>query len=141
MSSKRKLSHPADPAVVKRQRGAFAGDDAQRTPRQRMMGSVAQPRGPPDADALKAISAELAAALADAITVEADAFSLERFCRRHGISLAMYYKIASQGLTPRTFNIGTRVLVSEESAAAWRREREDAAVAETTNRTAEREPA
>jgi len=28
---------------------------------------------------------------------------------------------------PRTFNVGTRVLISKEAAAAWRREREQAA--------------
>jgi hypothetical protein len=28
---------------------------------------------------------------------------------------------------PRSFNVGTRVLISKEAAAAWRREREQAA--------------
>lgn len=133
MTPKGKQAHPADPAVRDRERGAVVREGAQRTPRQRMMGSAASPRGPPDPDeeaAFEATCAVVAAALAQAITVEADAFSLERFCRRHGISLQMYYKLATQGLAPQTFNVGTRVLVSKESAARWRAEREAATLAE-----------
>ena len=84
------------------------------------------------ADEVKALAAKLAPALADAITDEADAFSLVKFCRRHGISLQMFYKLAHQGLAPQTFNVGTRVLVSREAAAAWRREREEARAADAT---------
>ena len=84
------------------------------------------------ADEVKALAAKLAPALADAITDEADAFSLARFCRRHGISVQMYYKLANQGLAPTTFNVGTRVLVSKEAAAAWRRAREAASAADAT---------
>ena len=75
---------------------------------------------------IAAISARLAAAITEAITDEADAFSLTKFCRRHGISVQMYYKLANQGLAPKTFNVGTRVLVSKEAAADWRRVREAA---------------
>jgi hypothetical protein len=56
-----------------------------------------------------------------------DAYSLAEFCRRHGISLQLYYKLAQQGLAPVTFSVGSRVLVSKESAARWRAEREAAA--------------
>jgi hypothetical protein len=135
-------SRPTDPAVEDRERGAFAGNVAQRTKRD-LMGSTAQPRGPParheatpkaahrlTMDEIAAVSASLAAALAEAITVEADAFSLAKFCRRHGISLQLYYKLAQQGLAPATFNVGTRVLVSKEAAARWRAEREAASAAE-----------
>lgn len=80
-------------------------------------------------DEIAKLSATLAAALAEAFTDEADAFSLAKFCRRHGISLQMYYKIAQQGLAPETFSIGTRVLVSKEAAARWRAKRERAAKA------------
>ena len=31
-----------------------------------------------------------------------DAYSLAEFCRRHGISLQLYYKLAQQGLAPVT---------------------------------------
>ena len=56
---------------------------------------------------------------------DADAFSVEEFCRRHRISVQLFYKNRQQ--MPRTFNVGTRVLISKEAAAAWRRQREQAA--------------
>ena len=56
---------------------------------------------------------------------EADAYSVEEFCRRHRISVQLFYKFREQ--MPRTFNVGSRVLISREAAAAWRREREQAA--------------
>ena len=80
------------------------------------------------ADEVKALVAKLA----DAITAETEAFSLTTFCRRHGISVAMFYKLANQGLGPTTFHLGTRVLVSKEAAAAWRRAREAASAADAT---------
>jgi hypothetical protein len=86
---------------------------------------------------IEAISTALAAALTEAITDEADAFSLAKFCRRHGISLQMFYKIANQGLAPQTLNVGTRVLVSKEAAARWRAEREAAGAAEAAAPTTE----
>ena len=56
---------------------------------------------------------------------DADAFSIAEFCRRHGISIQLFYKLRPK--MPVTFNVGTRVLISREAAAAWRRERETAA--------------
>jgi hypothetical protein len=58
---------------------------------------------------------------------EIDAFSVEEFCRRHRISVQAFYK--HRALMPATFNVGTRVLISREAAAAWRREREQQAIA------------
>jgi hypothetical protein len=55
---------------------------------------------------------------------EADAYSVEEFCARHRISVQLFYKYRKQ--MPRTFNVGTRVLISKEAATAWRREREQA---------------
>ena len=118
-------SRPVDQVVVDRERGAVC-EVKQRIPQQRKAGPTAKPRGPPDSEAEEELSAaEIAAkALTEAITFEADAFSLERFCRRHGISLQMYYKLATQGLAPQTFNVGTRVLVSKgERRPLARRER------------------
>jgi hypothetical protein len=119
-----KPSYPPDPAVKDRERGAAAREVAQRAPRERR-GSTAKPRGPPEDS--EALAAKLADAVAEAISKEADAFSIAGFCRRHGLSLPMFYKLASQGLAPQTFNVGVRELVSREAAAAWRREREKAA--------------
>jgi hypothetical protein len=56
----------------------------------------------------------------------ADAYSVDEFCARHRISPQLFYKLKPQGLMPLTFNVGTRVLISREAAAAWRRERENA---------------
>jgi hypothetical protein len=58
---------------------------------------------------------------------DADAFTVNEFCARHRISVQLFYKNRKQ--MPRTFNVGTRVLISKEAAAAWRREREQAAQA------------
>jgi hypothetical protein len=44
---------------------------------------------------------------------DADAYSLAEFCERHRISLQMFYKLKSQRLAPRTFQVGTRVLISK----------------------------
>jgi hypothetical protein len=53
-----------------------------------------------------------------------DAYSIAEFCERHRISVPLYYKLRQQGLTPTEIRLGTRVLISRESAATWRRERE-----------------
>jgi hypothetical protein len=59
-----------------------------------------------------------------------EAFSIDEFCARHGpISRSYYYKLKELGLGPREIKIGTRVLISAEAAAAWRREREAATAA------------
>ena len=58
---------------------------------------------------------------------DADAFSIGEFCRRHGISVQAFYKYKEQ--MPVMFRVGSRVLISRESASAWRREREQAAQA------------
>ena len=58
------------------------------------------------------------------IADDADAFTVNEFCACHRISVQLFYKNRKQ--MPRTFNVGTRVLISKEAAAAWRREREQA---------------
>jgi hypothetical protein len=62
-----------------------------------------------------------------AATDDADAFSVAEFCRRHSVSVQLFYKFRDE--MPATFRVGTRVLISKEAAAAWRREREAAALA------------
>jgi hypothetical protein len=54
-----------------------------------------------------------------------DAFSIPEFCARHGFSPPMFYKLRKQGLTPDEIS-GSKVLISREAAARWRREREGA---------------
>jgi hypothetical protein len=58
-------------------------------------------------------------------TDSADAYSIAEFCRRHGISIQLFYKLKAQ--MPTTFKVGNRVLISREAAERWRREREAAA--------------
>jgi predicted DNA-binding transcriptional regulator AlpA len=53
-----------------------------------------------------------------------DAYRIPEFCRSHGISQAFFFKLQAAGLGPRVMRLGARVLISKESAAAWRRERE-----------------
>jgi hypothetical protein len=56
-----------------------------------------------------------------------DAYTIRQFCTKHGLSVAFYYKLKAQGLTPAEIHLGTRRLISKESAATWRRERENSA--------------
>ena len=61
---------------------------------------------------------------------DGDVYSVAEFCARHRISVQLFYKLKPQGLMPATFNVGTRVLISREAAAAWRRARETEAQAD-----------
>ncbi|WP_338689607.1 hypothetical protein V5279_26820 [Bradyrhizobium sp. 26S5] len=58
---------------------------------------------------------------------DADAYSIDEFCKRHRISVQLFYKFRDD--MPATFNVGSRVLVSREAAARWRAEREAATAA------------
>ena len=60
---------------------------------------------------------------------DADAYTIAEFCKRHRISVQLFYKNRKQ--MPRTFSVGTRQLISKEAAYKWRRERE-AATAQAT---------
>jgi hypothetical protein len=55
---------------------------------------------------------------------DAEAYSLQEFCDVHRISKAMFKKLRGQGLAPRVMRVGNRILISKESAAEWRRARE-----------------
>jgi len=65
---------------------------------------------------------------------DVDAFSIEEFCRRHRISVQLFYKLRDQ--MPATFKVGNRVLISCEAAKAWRRKREAAAIESASRRRA-----
>ncbi len=60
------------------------------------------------------------------MTEERDAYSIPEFCKRHGISPSFYFAEAKAGRGPRIMRVGTRVLISKEAAADWRRDRETA---------------
>ncbi len=52
------------------------------------------------------------------------AVSIPAFCKAHGISRAHFYNLRKRGLAPKTLVAGRRRLVSDESAAEWRRSME-----------------
>ena len=53
------------------------------------------------------------------------ALSIPEFCEAHGISETFYYKLKRQGKGPREMKVGARTLITFESAAEWRRAREN----------------
>lgn len=53
------------------------------------------------------------------------ALRIPEFCDAHGISEAFYYKLKKQGQGPREMKVGARTLITLESAAEWRRAREN----------------
>jgi predicted DNA-binding transcriptional regulator AlpA len=53
------------------------------------------------------------------------ALNIPEFCEAHRISEAFYYKLKKQGKGPREMEVGVRKLITLESAAEWRREREN----------------
>jgi hypothetical protein len=52
------------------------------------------------------------------------AFTVPEFCDAHRISKSRYYELKTQGLAPVEMIVGRRRLISFESAAEWRRQRE-----------------
>jgi hypothetical protein len=65
---------------------------------------------------------------------QALALSIHAFCVLHGISEDMYFKMQRQKWGPSVMKVGGRTLISHESAARWRAERE--AVTTTTSAAA-----
>jgi len=53
------------------------------------------------------------------------ALSIPEFCEAHGISEGFFYKLKKQGEGPREMKVGARTLITFESAAEWRRMREN----------------
>ena len=61
------------------------------------------------------------------------AFTIAEFCDAHRISRSKLYQLFDAGNGPRVMRIGTKVLITADAAADWRREREaEAAKAEAT---------
>lgn len=55
-----------------------------------------------------------------------DAFGVDEFAARHGISRAYLYLLWKRGEGPKYMQIGARRLVSREAASEWRRSLEHA---------------
>ncbi len=53
-------------------------------------------------------------------------YSVSDFCRAHGISRALLYKLLRDGRGPRIMKVGRRTLISQEAAEEWRRRMETA---------------
>jgi len=51
-------------------------------------------------------------------------YSIREFCEAHGISRTLYFKLRDAGKGPREMQLGSRIVISLEAAAAWRRAQE-----------------
>ena len=51
-------------------------------------------------------------------------YSVRDFCREHGISRGLFYRLLREGRGPRVMKVGRRTLISQEAADAWRRRME-----------------
>ncbi|HKA78130.1 MAG TPA: transcriptional regulator [Pseudolabrys sp.] len=58
-----------------------------------------------------------------------ESLTIAEFCAAEKISRTTFQKICSQGKGPRTFNVGTKRLISHEARKEWRRAREAEAAA------------
>jgi hypothetical protein len=77
---------------------------------------------------LEVTGRKMAVAHPEPVTLDdADAYSVYEFCRRHRISVQVFYK--HRALMPDSFFIGSRRLISREAAARWRAAREAATAA------------
>jgi len=57
-------------------------------------------------------------------------FTIPEFCAAHRLSRSKLYQLWAAGVGPRKMCIGTKILITVEAAADWRREREAASAAE-----------
>ena len=64
------------------------------------------------------------------------AFKIAEFCVAHRISRSKFYILKSKGLAPRVTDLDGAQVIFEEDAAAWRRERAEAAAAPAPTSTA-----
>jgi hypothetical protein len=60
---------------------------------------------------------------------ERDAYGVDEFCARNGISRAFLYLLWRRGEGPRYMQVGARKMISKEAGAEWRRDCEKTPVA------------
>jgi hypothetical protein len=53
-----------------------------------------------------------------------DAYSINEFCQRHGLSRSGFYNALKSGQGPAVMRVGNRTLIGREAAERWRRDRE-----------------
>jgi hypothetical protein len=63
------------------------------------------------------------AAALKTLDVVAAAFTIAEFCTAHRISRATYYNLKQRGQAPDEARVLGRIIITKESAAAWRRKR------------------
>ena len=51
-------------------------------------------------------------------------YSVQGFCRDHGISRGLFYKLLREGRGPNIIKAGRRTLISQDAAGEWRRRME-----------------
>ena len=56
--------------------------------------------------------------------MEPTVYTVAEFCTAHRLSRSRIYKEWTEGTGPRVMRVGTKVLISREAAADWRRSRE-----------------
>jgi predicted DNA-binding transcriptional regulator AlpA len=56
-----------------------------------------------------------------------EVLTVDEFCLAHRICRATFYNLQKQSQAPAIMRVGSRVLISRESAAEWRRRMEHAA--------------
>jgi hypothetical protein len=64
----------------------------------------------------------------DAAADTADSYTIPEFCIRNRISRALYYKLPAEARPREMRPTGSKVLISKEAAAEWRRNLESANV-------------
>src|SRR5262245_7869979 len=102
----RDQDRPPDPAVIAAQAGRTLHPPTTSRNRRRGHGPVHRVRGSPDVD------------------TGIDAYTIDQFCTRHGISKSFFFALMAEGRGPRVMRVGRRTLISREAAAAWRRRQE-----------------
>ena len=55
--------------------------------------------------------------------IERRAYRIVEFCAAHGISRAKYYELRKLGLGPHETNVDGVIIITEEDATRWRKQR------------------
>jgi excisionase family DNA binding protein len=51
-------------------------------------------------------------------------YSIDEWCRLHGLSRAFFYKLKERGEAPATFQVGRLVRISEDANRYWMAQKE-----------------
>jgi hypothetical protein len=55
--------------------------------------------------------------------IQRRAYRIVEFCAAHGVSRAKYYQLKNLGLGPHETNVDGVIIITEEDAARWRKQR------------------